>query len=77
MIKRVFAFVTEKEFYIFRQKAHNKKLTMGEVFSALIIEFNQGRITLDKEIKENKKETTNVYLEAVKRRTISRGQTSQ
>ncbi len=64
IIKKIFAVVSEKHFYMFRKQAYDAEITFGKALELLAIGYAEGRIKLDPERppkKENKKKT-NFYL---------------
>jgi len=64
IIKRIFAVVSEKHFYMFRRKAYDAEMTFGKALELLAIGYAEGTITLNhkRQPKEGKKTTTNFYL---------------
>ncbi len=64
IIKKIFAVVSEKHFYMFRKQAYDIGLTFGKALELLAIEYAEGRITLNhkKQPKEEKKKVVNFYL---------------
>lgn len=63
IIKRIFAVVSEKHFYMFRKRAYDAELTFGKALELLAIAYAEGEITLNHERppKENKN-VRNFYL---------------
>lgn len=63
IIKKIFALVSEKHFYMFRKRAYDAKMTLGEALTRLAEEFAEGRIELNrKRPAEERKKVTNFYL---------------
>ena len=66
MIKKIFAVISEDDFYRFRKRAYSEHRTFGEALTALAMGYIKGDIVLDNDSrpKEKKKtETENEYLE--------------
>ena len=67
IIKRIFAVVSEKHFYMFRKVAYDAEMTFGEALTKLAEGYAEGTITLNhkRQPKESKK-TVNFYLKKKK-----------
>ena len=63
MIKKIYAVVSDKDFYLFRKKAYAQQLTFGEALAALAVAFGKGEIELKKfSIQSKKLKEDNPYL---------------
>ena len=63
MIKKIFAVVSEDDFYRFRKRAYSEHRTFGEALTALAMGYIKGDIVLgDDSRPKEKKKTENVYL---------------
>lgn len=65
MIKKIFAVVSEKDFYRFRKKAYSQNFTFGEALTALAVGYANGNVVLKDghDSKPHKKKPKNQYLE--------------
>ena len=70
MIKRIYAIVTDKEFYLFRKAAFAGNNSIGDAVTKLIIAYGKGEIELPekRKKKEKKEKPTNEYLDNLMRR---------
>ena len=79
MIKKIFAIVTDQDFYKFRRHAYDEELRIGEAFSALVHAYAIGEIKSIKHhkqerLQEEKDASNNVnYVEDHKKDESSRG----
>ncbi len=64
MIKKIFAMVSDNEFYRFRRQAYSKHLTLDKALTALAIAYGKGEISLDDKHRptKEKKVVENTYL---------------
>ena len=62
MIKRIYAIVSDKTFYKFKQRAYSLGFNFGEALTALANGFADGKINLSNNPKKIKKEIDNKYL---------------
>ena len=63
MIKRIYAVVTDKEFYLFRKAAYTEDMPIGEAITRLVIAFGKGEVKLPgKRKREKKKAQVNQYM---------------
>ena len=67
MIKKLYAFVADKEFYAFRKAAYAANLSIGEALTKLVIAYGKGEVEFSgKKKKEKKTAPTNTYLNDVR-----------
>ena len=64
MIKRIFAMVSEEDFYRFRKRCYSEHHTFRSAFTALVIGYIRGEINIGESEKAKVyKVTVNKYLE--------------
>ena len=68
ILKRIFAIVSEKHFYMFRKQAYDAEMTFGEALTELAISCAEGRIKLNhkQQPKKESKKAINFYLKTKK-----------
>jgi len=64
IIKKIFAVVSEKHFYMFRKRAYDAELTFGKALELLATGYAEGTITLNhkRSPKKENKNVKNFYL---------------
>lgn len=64
MIKKIYAIVSNKDFYLFRKKAYSEQRTLGDALTALVLAYAKGEIHLKQRSTDKKeKAQENKYLE--------------
>jgi len=74
MIKRIYAIVSDKEFYAFRRAAYAQDMTFGEALTKLVVSFGKGEIPIMQQKESKKKTVTNTYLKDHKGETVSKAE---